>query len=146
MGAHYLASSVLYQIISNHINTDINDNNDSQSFETPRKNNRSYASFGDTKNATTTPVPLKDHLCFYQQNTYKTPNVSNIPPPVKKYPCFEIEGKTIRTAQYDKSRVLTKVIYTLFETELFEQKYVILKGFLNYERLKQHMATMRVYQ
>ena len=136
MGAHYLASSVSYQIISNHINTDINDNNDSQSFETPRKNNRSYASFVDTKNATTTPVPLKDHLCFYQQNTYKTPNVSNIPPPVKKYPCFEIEGKTIRTAQYDKSRVLTKVIYTLFETELFEHKCVNIYILLQSEQLK----------
>ena len=41
VGAHSLASSVSYQSTSHQDNTDVNDYDDSQSFETPRKNNHS---------------------------------------------------------------------------------------------------------
>ena len=40
---HTLASYVLYQITSNHVNTDANNNNYSRLFETPPKNNHSSA-------------------------------------------------------------------------------------------------------
>ena len=55
VGEHDLASSGLYQIINHRGNTDVNNNYDSQSFETPRKNNCSASCFGDTITKMTTP-------------------------------------------------------------------------------------------
>ena len=75
MGAHDLASSVLYQITRNHVNNDVNDNDDPQSFETPRKHNHSSTSSGDKNIITTTPVIFKDHIFFYQKNNYKMQNL-----------------------------------------------------------------------
>ena len=45
VGAHALTSSELYQITNNHGNTDVKDNYDSQSFETPKKNHCISACF-----------------------------------------------------------------------------------------------------
>ena len=42
VGVHYLESSVSDQSTINHVNTDVNDNYDSQSFETLSKNNHSF--------------------------------------------------------------------------------------------------------
>ena len=42
MGVHYLVSSVSDQITINNVNTDVNDNDDPQSFETSSKNNHSF--------------------------------------------------------------------------------------------------------
>ena len=55
VGAHDLASSGLDQMNNKHGNTDVNDNNDSHSFETPRKNNCCYYCFGDAITTITTP-------------------------------------------------------------------------------------------
>ena len=41
MGTYSLASSISDQSTSHHVNTNVNDNDDSQSFETHRKNNHS---------------------------------------------------------------------------------------------------------
>ena len=54
MGAHDVASAGLDQRTNHHGNTYVKDNDDSQSFETPRKNNFSYSSFGNTITTTTT--------------------------------------------------------------------------------------------
>ena len=83
VGAHNLSSSVSDQSTSNHVNYDVYNNDDSQSFKTPRKYNHSYTSFGDTKNTTNTPVTLKYYLCYYQHFFSKIPNLSNLPPPEK---------------------------------------------------------------
>ena len=42
VGVHYLASSVSGQSTINHVNTDVKNIDDSQSFETPSKNNHSF--------------------------------------------------------------------------------------------------------
>ena len=55
VGAHDLASARLYQCTNHHGNTDVNNNGDLRSFETPRKNNFWYYFFGDTITTTTTP-------------------------------------------------------------------------------------------
>ena len=55
VGAHDVASYGWDQSTNYHDNTDVKDNDDSKSFETPRKNNGSYSSFGDTINTSTTP-------------------------------------------------------------------------------------------
>ena len=81
MVANALAYYVLDKSTRNHVNTDVNENEDSQSFETPRKNNRSYTYFGDTIITTTTT------------------NVSKLTPPGKWYLCFQITGKTVWAAQ-----------------------------------------------
>ena len=54
VGTNYLASPVLDQSTNHHVNTGGNDNDYSQSYETPWKTCRSY-SFGDTISTTTTP-------------------------------------------------------------------------------------------
>ena len=48
LGAHALASSVSDQITIHHVNTDTNNNDDSQSFGTLRKNNLISSCVGDT--------------------------------------------------------------------------------------------------
>ena len=55
MGAHGLAPSVLDQSTNYHDNTDVNDNDDLQSFETTGENNCSSSCFGDKITTTTTP-------------------------------------------------------------------------------------------
>ena len=57
VGENDLSSAVLDQSTNHHGNTDVNDNDDSQSFETPQKNNLRFCSFGDK----TTPQPHHDH-------------------------------------------------------------------------------------
>ena len=59
VGSHDLASAGLYQSTNYNINTDVNDNDDTHSFETSRKDNCSSSSFGDTITATTTYGALK---------------------------------------------------------------------------------------
>ena len=55
VGEHTLSSSGFDQRNKHHVNTDINNNDYSQSFETPRGDNCSSYSFGDTTNTTNTP-------------------------------------------------------------------------------------------
>ena len=69
-GENYEASYGLDQSTNHYGNTDVNDNDDSKSFDTSWKNNcRSYY-FGDTINTTATPQsstltpPGKIYLCF----------------------------------------------------------------------------------
>ena len=69
--SHDLDYCVLDKNARNHVNTDVNNNDDSRSFENDWKNNRSSTSFGDTK------------------TTNATPNLSNIPPPGKDNLCFQ---------------------------------------------------------
>ena len=52
-GVHALASSLLGKRTSSHVNTDVNNNGDSQAFENPQKNNHSSTSFGDAMTTTT---------------------------------------------------------------------------------------------
>ena len=120
MGVHYLASSVSDQNTINNVNTDVNDNDDSQSFETPGKNNHSFTYLVLKRIQTTTPDTLKDHICFYQHNKSKISNLSNIPPPVKDYICFWMKWNFFWAAQYVELRALTKVIDTPFEIESFK--------------------------
>ena len=65
--AHDLESSVSDQTTIHHDNTNVNNNDDPQSFETPSKNNRISSCFGDT--ITTTTI----------QNLFK------LPPPEKEF-------------------------------------------------------------
>ena len=106
-------------------NTKFNDNDDSQSFETPRKN---ISCFDDTITTTTTL------------------NSSKLPPPGKLNLCFQTEGKTVRSAQCDKSRALIKVLKSIFEIDSFEELYVIIKGLLQSKQLKDHMVAIGVGQ
>ena len=64
-----LTSSVSYQRTINHVNTDSNDDDDYQLFETHKKN-RSYSYLGYTLTTTTIPnlskftSPEKYYICF----------------------------------------------------------------------------------
>ena len=58
------------------------------------------------------------------------------PPPGKEYLCFQTDGKSDRAIQCARSRVLNKVIDTIFDIDSFEQKYVIIKGLLKSKWLK----------
>ena len=77
MGAHDLESSISDQSNINHINTDINNNDGSLSFEVTQKNCSSLF-FGDKKTTTTTP------------------DLSKLTPLIKENICFQTEGKLSR--------------------------------------------------
>ena len=57
VGSHALESSWLYQSTNYRDNTDVNDDDSSQSFGTMKENNCGYSCFGDKINKTTTPNP-----------------------------------------------------------------------------------------
>ena len=97
MVSHALGYSVSYQITSQNVKTDINDNDDSQSFETPIKNRLNSSYFDDTIVTATTP------------------NLSKLPTPGKEYLYFQTEGKTLRLEKCTKLISLTKFMDTLFE-------------------------------
>ena len=44
--------------------------------------------------------------------------------------CFQIDGKSAETAKCVKSSIMTKVIDCVLSIDIFEQKRVVLKGFL----------------
>ena len=95
----------------------VNNNGDSQLFETPRKNNFSSYCFGDTIATATTP------------------SLSTLPPP-EIYICFKTEGRTVWSSQCAESRALIKVLKSIFEIESFERKVVIIKKLLQSKQLK----------
>ena len=59
---------------------------------------------------------------------------------------FLIDRETSHDAQCSKARALTKVVDLILEIESFQQIFVILKGLLNSDRIKQHMITIGIYQ
>ena len=81
VGANDVASSGSDQITNHHGNMDSKDNDDSRSFETPRKNNFPSSYFGDTITTTTKP------------------RSSTLYPPGNGYLCFQIEGGGVHAAQ-----------------------------------------------
>ena len=70
-------------------------------------------------------------------------SVKKLPPSVN---VFQKYGKSAHDAQWDKSRVLIKVIDNIVGIDSFDQKYVIIKGLLQSELLKQHLVIIVVYQ
>ena len=90
MGSRDVASAVLDQSNNHCGNTDVKDNDDSQSFETPRKNNCSYLYFGDTLTTTTTPCS------------------STLPPNGKQFLRFKIDGESFYSEKIYKSRASIK--------------------------------------
>ena len=69
--AHDGSSAELYQSTNHLCNTDVNNNDDSQSFETPRENNCNSSSFGDTITTITTPcssklTPPGNNICVFK--------------------------------------------------------------------------------
>ena len=60
--------------------------------------------------------------------------------------CFQKDGKTFQAARWIKSRIITKVIDSVFSIDTFEQKYFVLKGMLQSPRLKYHVHTIGIDQ
>ena len=54
--------------------------------------------------------------------TTATQNLSKLPPPGKDCICFQTEGKTFLSAQCAKLIASTKVMETIFETDLAVSK------------------------
>ena len=72
--------------------------------------------------------------------------VKKLPPSGREYFCFQKDGKRDHIAQCAKWRLLNKLIDTIPEIDAFEQKDVVIEGFLQSERLKQHMIIFVVDQ
>ena len=60
---------------------------------------------------------------------------AKLPPAVKDYVCFKIDGKSAQVAKCVKSRIMTKVIDCVISIDIFEQQCVLLKGMLQSLRL-----------
>ena len=122
-------SPVSNLITTNKVDTDVNNDDDSQSFETPRKHNHSDTEINDTNNITS-KVHLKLHQIIYQEIPSTTTRSLKLPPSGKYYLCFQMDGKYAHEAQCEKSRAPNKVIDSIVEIESFEQQYFVLKGLL----------------
>ena len=112
----------------------------SQSFETPQKINHSV----------TEPharvLLVSESLQYHDNNTTYRPG-QKVHSAVKEYISFQIERGNDRASQCAKSCAWTKLIDLIIDIKSFDQKYVISKGLLHMERLKQHhMVTIGVDQ
>ena len=58
--------------------------------------------------------------------------------------CFLKEGKSDQATRYIKSRIKTKVIDYVTSIDTFEQKYFLLKGMLQPQRLKDHVQKIGI--
>ena len=99
---------------------------------------------------------------FYKISTISTPNhhskciasasssrlnsntPTKLPPVGKYYMCFMKEGKYYQAARCIKSRIMTKVIDSVFSIYTFEQQCVVFKGMLKSPRLKDHVQTIGI--
>ena len=58
--------------------------------------------------------------------------------------CFLKEGKSDQATRYIKSRIKTNVIDYVTSLDTFEQKYFVLKGMLQPQRLKDHVQKIGI--
>ena len=55
------------------------------------------------------------------------------------------EGKSDQASRFIKSRIMTRVIYSVLSIDIFEQECVFLKGMLQSPRLKYHVKTIDIH-
>ena len=60
--------------------------------------------------------------------------------------CFQNDGKTAQASKCIKSRIMTKVIYSVLSIDTFEQQYVLIKGMLQPTHLKYYVKTIGIEQ
>ena len=60
--------------------------------------------------------------------------------------CFQIGGISAQAAKCVKSRIVTKLIYSVLSIDKFEQRCVMFKGKLQSLRLKDHMKIICIHQ
>ena len=71
---------------------------------------------------------------------------TKLPPAGKEYLCFQINGKSSQAAKCVESRIMTKVINHILSIDTSEQKCDLLKGMLQFPRLKYHTKTIGIDQ
>ena len=59
---------------------------------------------------------------------------------------FQNDDKTAQASRCIKSRIMTKVIDSVLSLNKFEQHCVVLKGMLQYPRLKDHVQKIGIDQ
>ena len=92
------------------LDTNITVDDDAKLFETTRKNNLGFTS-------TCSQVMLKyDSLQFQHNNTTHMLD-QKLPPHVREYLCFQMDGKNFWSVQCVKSRSFTKVVDLIIGTE-----------------------------
>ena len=64
----------------------------------------------------------------------------------KEYLCFQINGKSSHAAQWLKSRIMNKAIYSILYIGTFEQQCVVIKSMLQSPHLEYHMKTIGIDQ
>ena len=60
--------------------------------------------------------------------------------------CFQVDNRSPHAAQFVKSRVLTKAIYSILSIDTFEQQCVVIKCMLQSLCLEDHMKTIGIDQ
>ena len=56
------------------------------------------------------------------------------------------EGKSYQVSRCIKSRIITKVVYSVISIDTLEQKYVVIKFMLKSLQLKDHIQTIGIDQ
>ena len=71
---------------------------------------------------------------------------NKLPPAVKEYLCFHINGRSSHADQCVKSRIMNKSINYILSIDTFEQQLVVLKGMLQSPLLEYHMKNIGIDQ
>ena len=86
-----------------------------------------------------------DSLKYQHKNIFHRP-VQKLPPPVKWYLCFQMDGEISHAAQCYKLSAFIILIDLIIDIHSFDHQCVIIKVILQSKRLKQHMVTIGVDQ
>ena len=62
------------------------------------------------------------------------------------YIFFQNDGKTAQATRCIKSRIITKVVDYVLLVDTFEHQFIVLKGMLQSQQLKDHVHTIGIYQ
>ena len=76
----------------------------------------------------------------------KLHTTTKLPSTGKEYLCLQINGKYSQDAKCVKSRIMTKFIDYILSIDTFEQKCDVLKGMLQFPRIKYYKKTIGIDQ
>ena len=96
--------------------------------------------------ATSTPThltPLNDTPPIPYVKLYTT---TKLTPTGKEYLRFQVNNKSSQADKCVKSKIMNKVTNYILSIDTFEQQCVVLKGMLQFPRIKYHMKTISIDQ
>ena len=76
---------------------------------------------------TSTPKHHPQRIGAISVRLFSLNTTATLPPVVKEYMCFQIDGKSAQASTFFKSNIITKVIYCVVSINIYGQNFVMLK-------------------